>query len=175
MRYSDIPSFTSEGNYQVDVPLNRIKAHLDTFLEMGLNMEPDFQRAHVWTETQQIRFVEWLLRGGKGSAQNIYFNHTRWDTLASDGEFVLVDGLQRTTAVLRFLNNEIPVFGGYYFRDFEGPCPMHIGLRFCVNNLKTRAEVLQWYLDINAGGVAHTEEEIEKVRRLLEEELKKAN
>jgi hypothetical protein len=39
-----------------------------------------------------------------------------------------------------------------------------------VNELKTRREVLQWYLDLNAGGVVHTTKEIERVRELLAKE-----
>ena len=32
---------------------------------MGLQFNPDFQRGHVWTEGQQIAFMEFLLKGGK--------------------------------------------------------------------------------------------------------------
>jgi len=32
---------------------------------LGLNLDPDFQRAHVWTEDKQIAFVEFCLRGGQ--------------------------------------------------------------------------------------------------------------
>lgn len=39
-----------------------------------------------------------------------------------------------------------------------------------MNDLDTQAEVLQWYLDINSGGVVHTEAELDKVRWLLEVE-----
>lgn len=39
-----------------------------------------------------------------------------------------------------------------------------------VDDLETRVEVLQWYLYINAGGVAHSKDELDKVRKLLEEE-----
>jgi hypothetical protein len=39
-----------------------------------------------------------------------------------------------------------------------------------VNDLKTREEVLQWYLDLNSGGVVHTEEELNRVREMLEKE-----
>jgi hypothetical protein len=31
---------------------------------------------------------------------------------------------------------------------------------FAVNDLPTRAAVLQWYLDLNTGGVVHTSHEI---------------
>ncbi len=43
---------------------------------------------------------------------------------------------------------------------------------FCVNDLQTRAEVLQWYLDLNEGGVVHTSEELNRVRAMLAKEQK---
>ena len=38
-----------------------------------------------------------------------------------------------------------------------------------VNNLKTKREVLQWYIDMNAGGTPHTTEEIERVKKLIDD------
>lgn len=36
-----------------------------------------------------------------------------------------------------------------------------------VNDLKTEREVLQWYVDMNAGGTPHTKEEIQKVKDMI--------
>lgn len=83
-----------------------------------------------------------------------------------EGEFVCVDGLQRLSAIIAFLNNEIPAFDILY-KDFEGNTSVSISVR--INDLKTRKEVLQWYIDLNTGGTIHTEEEIEKVKKLLEQ------
>lgn len=37
-----------------------------------------------------------------------------------------------------------------------------------VNDLKTEREVLQWYIDMNAGGTPHTMEEIDRVKKLID-------
>ena len=73
------------------------------------------------------------------------------------------------TAMLRFVRNEIPAFGTLY-RDYGDELPRSLALEFMVNNLKTRAEVLQWYLEINSGGGVHSEEELARVRELLARE-----
>jgi hypothetical protein len=39
-----------------------------------------------------------------------------------------------------------------------------------VNDLKTREEVLIWYLEMNSGGTPHTKEELDRVKRMLEKE-----
>ena len=80
-----------------------------------------------------------------------------------------MDGLQRLTAVMKFINNEISAFGTFY-NEFEDKIPLYITLVFNVNNLQTRKEVLQWYIELNTGGTIHTEEEINKVRELLGKE-----
>lgn len=38
-----------------------------------------------------------------------------------------------------------------------------------VNNLKSEKEVLQWYIDMNAGGTPHTSKEIERVKKMIGE------
>jgi len=70
---------------------------------------------------------------------------------------------------MRFMNNEIKVFGSY-LNDFEDKLPRDIDLLFNVNNLKTRKEVLQWYIEFNSAGTPHTDEEINRVKMLLENE-----
>lgn len=84
---------------------------------------------------------------------------------AFEGSFVLVDGLQRLTAVMRFLKGEITAFG-YYYGEFEDK-PHDCDFILCINDLPTRALVLQWYLDLNSGGVVHTQEELDRARMLL--------
>ncbi len=168
MRFQDIPPFTRSANYRVNIDLESLPWSLQGYLDKHrLNMDPDFQRVHVWTEGQQVRFMEYLLRDGV-SGRVIYFNHPGW---MDDwkGDFVLVDGKQRLEACLRFLRDGFRAFGRLR-SEFEDRIPIMIGLVFAVNNLRTRAEVLQWYLDLNTGGTVHTDAEIEKVRKLLEGE-----
>lgn len=171
-RFADIPQFTRSPSYQVDHRLDYLPNVIVSMQRRGLNLEPDFQRGHVWTEAQQRAFVEFILRGGE-SARHIYFNFRGWQggystTDKGAGEFVIVDGLQRLTAMLRFLNDELEVFGSRY-SEFTDKI-RHVTLRFHINDLKTRAEVLQWYLETNGGGTPHSEEELQRVRHLLARE-----
>jgi len=101
MKYSDIPQFTSWGSYQVNMPLKYIKQRIEEWIaEDRLQLNPDFQRGHVWTDEQQVNYIEFLLKGGQ-SSRVIYFNHPGWMT-GFKGDFVCVDGLQRLTAVMRY-------------------------------------------------------------------------
>lgn len=171
-RFADIPKFISQGNYAVDYPIDYLIKWLnEEEQEMGLQLCPDFQRGHVWTEPQQIAFVEFLLRGGK-SGRDIYFNCPSWLRQVPAGaynDYVCVDGLQRITAIRRFIRNEIRAFGSFRIEYTDNPRILQDTLRVYVNDLKTKREVLQWYLEMNAGGTPHTDEEINRVRKMMED------
>lgn len=149
------------------VSLPYIESHLSMIREYGeLILEPDFQRAHVWTEEQQKKYVEHILRGGT-SGREIYFNSPEgWDKENNCAyPTVLVDGLQRLTALRKFMRDELPLTGGYVASSFR--YLSQFNLIFIKNNLKNYSDVLRWYLEMNSGGTPHTEEELEKVRKML--------
>lgn len=171
-KFSDFKTFTRTPNYRTTVDWSYLEQSIAHYEERadgcaGLDLEPDFQREHVWTEAQQIAFVEYILRGGT-SGREIYFNCAGW---MADwrGPFVIVDGKQRLHAVRQFLANKIPAFG-IYCKDFEGRIPSDCQFFFNINDLKTREQVLKWYLEMNTGGTPHTEKELEKVKQMLLEE-----
>ena len=75
MNFREIPQFTKSGSYQVNMSLEFLVKQIDTWIrEEGLQLNPDFQRGHVWSEDQQVKFIEYVLRGGK-SGKILYFNN----------------------------------------------------------------------------------------------------
>lgn len=171
MKFSDVPQFTRSASWAVDVSWRYLETHYAQQLAEGLDVDPDFQRGHVWTPEQQVRYVEFIMRGGQ-TGRDILTNHPNWQTGdPHKGPYVLVDGKQRLTAVLGFLRDEVLAFG-YRFSEYQDKAHMRfkLGFKWHVNDLKTRAEVLKWYLDLNTGGTVHTDDEIRRVQQLLAEE-----
>ena len=174
-------AYTRAAGYNINVSWDYLETwiadHQGGTGAHGLDLDPDFQRAHVWTREQQTAYVEYVLRGGH-AARELYFNCTGW---MGDwrGPFVIVDGKQRLEAARAFLRGDVPAFGktlsewkaaaeaiGASTRDvlsMTGP-----GFTVYVNDLRTRKEVLRWYLDLNTGGTPHTSAEIDKVRVMLD-------
>jgi len=178
MRFRDIPQLTPDSGYRANIPWRSVEDWLAGYqfdVSTGfasLNLDPDFQRGHVWTRAQQIAYVEFGLRGGKWSNM-LRFNCTGWNR-RMEGPFEIVDGKQRLEAVRAFLRDDIPAFGlkrSEFEDQLRGFEPDFLVL---INNLDTRAEVLQWYLEINSGGIAHSPEEIARVQQLLEVEQAKS-
>lgn len=171
VKWSEIPKFME---YNLSSPttfgfVSYVKFIESEIKEYNLQMTPDFQRGHIWTEEQQSKYTEFILRGGK-SGRDFYFN---WNQ--NTNEYVCVDGLQRTTAFQKFVHNELKVFG-QYFDEFEfgkyeasyNPLP-EFKVNVFRNSLSSEKEVLQWYVDMNAGGTPHTNEEIKRVKQMIEE------
>lgn len=170
MKYADIPQLTPFGSYSINVSWDYVEDWIDhkEHSPYTIDLDPPFQRAHVWTEQQQREYVEFKLRGGRGSNQ-ILWNCPGWMAKIT-GPLVLVDGKQRLEAVRKFLRNDLSIFSGHYCSDFEDRLRLSCAdFIFTVNNLPDTQAVLQWYLELNSGGTPHTTAELEKVRKMLEE------
>jgi len=143
-------------------------------VEQGLDLIPDFQRGHVWTEAQQTAYMENVLRRiVDESGLTIRFNCPTWRETVSTGDLpeqvVCIDGLQRLTAILKFINKQLPIFG----LNYEN-LPMRVILRdlqlvIKMYDFQYRKDLLKFYLDINSGGTHHSESEINRVKVLLNE------
>lgn len=157
--------FHVSGSYDYDIKylLDTIKNYQEKW---GLDLNPDFQRGHVWTPEQRVAFLEYWLSGGV--VNPIYLN---WpENLNKEkgySDFVIVDGLQRLTTFMMFAKDEISIFNGIKFSDFENPLRMP-SIPICKNHLKTKKEVLEWYYFMNSGGTPHSESELVRVKKMIE-------
>ncbi len=168
MKFSDI-RVMHNPHYHVDIPLNYLEETLARYIvKYGLDLNPDFQRNYVWTSQQQIYYVEFVFKNPP-TGRDIYLNCPGWMN-DFKGPMTIVDGKQRINALVCFLQNKVPIFNGNYFNDIEGGLgASEPSISFNINNLKNRKDVLQWYIDLNTGGTVHTEDEIIKVKKLLNE------
>lgn len=172
-----------ESAWSADFPWKQFHAWLgDTAKPYGgLDLNPDFQRGHVWTQEQQLRYIEAAFRGLlPPSAKSVQFNCANWNARKDHktdlpGGLQCMDGLQRITAVDAWLAGEFKPFG-LSIEDLDDTPwmiskGMNLKFRFHVSifDYVTRAEVLQHYLDFNAGGTPHSAEEIARVRQMLSE------
>lgn len=142
----------------------------------SFELEPDFQRGHVWTGAQRAAFIESLLR--QSAPVRILFNCPGWSRSSRgsggpgdipENTFQCIDGLQRLTAVRKFMAGEFTVFGGLSAQDLKGS-PFDLGryrLQMAVYEFTSRADLLGFYLRLNEGGTPHSPEELARVRELL--------
>lgn len=157
----------------IDIPLNMFVDTIEEFIkEDNLNLYPDFQRGRVWTIKQQESFCEFVMK--RGHPGRILFNHPGWLSTFT-GQMVCVDGLQRITALQLMISDQLKIFGSYLsvYED-KDKFGRIISIPIGINSLQTKSEVLEWYLQLNSTGTPHTELEIERVKRILEDEVNNA-
>jgi hypothetical protein len=148
----------------------KLKDAIDLY---NMNIDVDFQRGHVWNRKQQELFVGHVLEGGE--VPSLILNLGPRDKFQKECQ--LIDGKQRITACMLWAAGEIDAelydgtkINAKFLDEVDRRiCSMSIGLRFATVHL-TRKECLEVYLKLNRGGTIHSDEEIDKVRKLLENE-----
>lgn len=100
------------GLYPYDPAYTEIEIGEDPFsvyeylrqLEKGkIVVQPDFQRNQVWSNVQKSKFIESILLNFP--LPPIYLNETK------ESKYIVIDGLQRTTALSQFYAGEITLGG----------------------------------------------------------------
>lgn len=173
MKFTDIEKFP-QSYYRTEVELKYLKEHLERWNERSLElpnhylvMNPEWQRGHVWNQKQKISFMEYFLKGGR-TGRDVYFNCSTWSSDYTTPIYCL-DGLQRLSTALEFLDNKVPVWG-YYLRDFEDSIRLS-GANFSFNMLQiaNKRDLLKVYVDFNSGGTPHNPKEIKRVIELIDQ------
>lgn len=77
-----------------------------------INLSPEFQRNVVWDKGRKSRLIESILL--RIPLPVFYFSSDR------DGILSVVDGLQRLTAIMEFMQNKLPLQGLEYLDNCEG-------------------------------------------------------
>ena len=70
MKRINIPQYKHNGDWEVNYSFKRLVEQVEKWVKgedcnefQKLEMNPDFQRGHVWVEGQQVKFIEALLSG----------------------------------------------------------------------------------------------------------------
>lgn len=145
-----------------------------------LELNPEFQRGHVWNLDKQIAFIENLLRGIDIN-KTIRFNdltmrpHDDADEILKN-KIICIDGLQRLTAIIDFVDGKYKVFNNQLSYDDILNHPDKASMRRIFNSallqfeflqITSYKEVLEYYIDLNFGGVAHTPADIQIAKDIL--------
>ena len=168
---NDIPKFVQPPGWRVSLHLDEAMKMLEMWatspLYDGLDLNPPFQRDHVWTDDQRSAYMEYLLSGGY-SGRDIFFNCPEYRDRRKP-KIVLVDGKQRLETIRRFMAGEVRVFGRYLteWNDHAKVRSWSPDIFFNKHRLKTDEDVMKWYIGLNSGGTPHTVQEIDHVHNLL--------
>ncbi len=101
-----------------------------------LELRPDFQRNEVWTRSAQIMLIDTIIKGIP--IPKIYIK-----SVIKEGNTyrVVIDGQQRLTAILKFVNDKLALNNPY--------CGEYVGKKFKDLPEEIKNEILRYKIDIN--------------------------
>ncbi len=99
---------------------------LELHRKSQLDLDPAYQRRSVWTTRDRKSFMDTIFRNYPSPA---IFLHKTLDDITGSSTYHVVDGKQRITTILMFINNEFPLasdfgdvrFDGKKWRDLVDP------------------------------------------------------
>lgn len=162
------------ANYNVTIRLSRLESFLsEEIQEIGLDLDPEYQRGLKWTEDQKVAYIEHLLTSNRIS-KTILIAHVRKSGDLHPGYYSLLDGKQRLNAMRSFVKGELRIFRhlfpeGVSWDDFSKEARLHPNATFewSIIPLTKMSQVYRIYTSTNYGGTFHTPEEIERVREMM--------
>jgi len=125
--------------------------------EWAERVTPDFQRANnKWSKAMKTRFLENLLSGVK--VELMFFR------LSVQDDAQIIDGLQRTTAILDFFNGKIKPFG-YSYLELKSRLKQFANHNLIIKiyTFSSWEEVGRFYIDMNEG-ITHSKKDIQKAK-----------
>jgi len=118
---------------------------------------PEFQRDNdKWSKSMKVKFIENLLAGVKTELMFFRLNNSE--------DAQIIDGLQRTTAILDFFNGEIKPFGYSYdeLKNDLNKFPCH-NLMLKIYTFKKWEDVGSFYISMNEN-ITHSKKDIQKAK-----------
>jgi len=117
---------------------------------------PNFQRDNnKWSKKMKTLFVENILKGA--STEFMYFRFEEHE------DAQIIDGLQRTTALIDFFEGKIKPFGYSYLEldEYVGLFNTHMTIK--IYNFETWEDVGRFYIDMNEN-ITHSKKDIQKAK-----------
>lgn len=144
---------------------------IDTGLAGEYRDNPDYQRGYVWQLADKVALVDSIMNA-REIGKFILVRYP-WP----DNHDEVLDGKQRLNALVEFCSDGFPYHGVYWSelsrtdrRRFEDS---YVQVAQLDGERLKRVDLLEIFLNVNAGGVPQSEEHLNFVRGLLAKELEK--
>lgn len=142
----------------------QVSSLLNRHYRFGIDMNPDYQRGHVWTEEDKVALIDSIFKGidiGK------FAFATKHDM---DFYYEIVDGKQRMTAIIEFYENRFR-YRGKFFNELSHRDQDYIeNYHVSVADIRgaDRNTVMKHFVAMNSQGRVMDSAHLEKVRAMIQ-------
>ena len=152
-----------------DVSLQTIAWLRGRRADASLQISPKFQRRPVWLEPERSELISTILL--RLPFPEVYIQSVL-DTTTGQEQYVVVDGQQRITTILMFIDNEVPLptndyWQGQYFRDLDEEQKQAFwNYKLVVRGLSETndAEIRDLFVRLNTNNVSLNDQELRNSR-----------
>lgn len=152
-----------------DVSLQTIAWLRGRRADASLQISPKFQRRPVWLEPERSELISTILL--RLPFPEVYIQSVL-DTTTGQEQYVVVDGQQRITSILMFIDNEVPLpindyWQGQYFRDLEEDQKQAFwNYKIVVRGLSETndAEIRDLFVRLNTNNISLNDQELRNSR-----------
>ncbi len=135
----------------------------------SLIISPKFQRRPVWLELERSELISTILL--KLPFPEVYIQSVL-DTITGQEQLIVVDGQQRITSILMFIDNEVPLptndyWQGQYFRDLDEELRQAFwNYKLVVRGLSETndAEIRDLFVRLNTNNISLNDQELRNSR-----------
>lgn len=136
-----------------------------------INLNPFYQRDLVWTNEQKKAYIEALFLDKAEIKPTLILN---WENYYENC-YEILDGKQRISTILEFLNNKFTIFDNILFKDLSESDVKFITskevnytrIEKLNNENLTDEEKIELFLEINELGTKMSDEHIQKIKSML--------
>ena len=134
----------------------------------GIDMSPDYQRGNVWGLEDKVKLIDSIFNNvdiGK-------FTFIKLPFKSESPAYEILDGKQRITALVEFLENRFQ-YKGIFYKDLSLTDQDHFD-GYCISYAETSENITQkqkykYFLKLNVSGHVQSKEHIEYVQKLYDE------
>ncbi len=135
----------------------------------SLEISPDFQRRAVWLENERSQLMDTVI--SDLPFPEMYYQ-VETDAATGKQKYIVVDGQQRTTTLLKFIDNEFSLpdksaYSGKYFRDLDDTVKSRfwnykVVIRFL--KMTNDAEIRDLFRRLNTNNMVLTDQELRNAK-----------
>ena len=137
------------------------------FYQIGINMNPEYQRGYVWELTDKQKFIDSVFHN-VDLGKFVFYDTDNY----TPGNYVyeIVDGKQRLSTLIEFYENRFPMSNGLYYNHLTGKERSYFKNRTIqvadISKL-TKNQIYELFVTLNTSGKRIDEEHINKVKEMI--------
>lgn len=166
-----VPVIRKRDDTRIEFFRSDLSSLLFKYYDFIVNMNPEYQRDLVWTETQEQALLDSIYNNIEiGKFAFIHLDYNANDPTS----YEILDGKQRLNTLIKFNEGRIKYKGLTIFEmnTIDRYHFYHYPISFGELYNATKKQVYEYFLKLNTGGVTVPEAHLNKVRELYQSEAK---